>query len=199
MLAAVSRWWWWCGRHLRIKTWTSGKRCPSTLTASMLVHLASSCCSLALLAQTRLARRVQQLDPWCCGGDRSLWPQQSLISWCFASPILSTYVSCDQLFRPNALRVRCSESKTADFFFNDVHVSAINLEELPLQLHAITVAIVKLQSASEIVTLIAQREEEILTRCLALSLVKRYHSFFSLINTALSLTKQLASVESITC
>lgn len=28
----ASEWWWWCGRHIHIKSWTSGKRCPPTLT-----------------------------------------------------------------------------------------------------------------------------------------------------------------------
>lgn len=49
----ASEWWWWCGRHIHIKSWTSGKRCPPTLTVCEssehqcyihTVHLSSSSC-----------------------------------------------------------------------------------------------------------------------------------------------------------
>lgn len=49
----ASEWWWWCGRHIHIKSWTSGKRCPPALTVCVssehqcythTVHLSSSGC-----------------------------------------------------------------------------------------------------------------------------------------------------------
>ena len=50
------------------------------------VRLASSSCSPALcLLRTGSINRVQQLDPRCYGGDRSLRTQQHLITCCFAS------------------------------------------------------------------------------------------------------------------
>ena len=50
------------------------------------VDISLPSCSPALCqVRTWSTCQVQQLDPRCCGGDRSLWAQQSLILCCLAS------------------------------------------------------------------------------------------------------------------
>lgn len=47
------------------------------------------------------AQMLEQRDPRCCAGDRSLWEQWSLISCCLASPLSSIYASCVQTLALN--------------------------------------------------------------------------------------------------
>ena len=72
------------------KLWLSTKhRCQKHR-----IHCSSSC---ILSAQNTLVRLVKQFEPRCCGGDKALRAQRSLISHCFTSlrPILSTSFSCN--------------------------------------------------------------------------------------------------------
>ena len=73
------------------------------------------CCCTAAICQLHRTRQMQQLDPRLCGGDRSLWAQQSLISCRLASlsPILSISFYCNQTsarssLKPCLLRFRLS-------------------------------------------------------------------------------------------
>ena len=73
------------------------------------VHLSSSSCSPAVVHRLRTlsAHQVQQLDPRWCGGDRSLWAQQSGISryfvpFCrFPFPLIRRYPGALRASKPS--------------------------------------------------------------------------------------------------
>ena len=68
------------------KSWTSGSLCRSLavweLKASMLQTQSPAVVPRSVGSETRSARRVQQLDPRCCGGDGPLWEQQPEPHFC---------------------------------------------------------------------------------------------------------------------